>query len=63
MYAHIGYIHKSTPVIKAQGSLQKIGGKDCKSQRNKRFAVRLSSKNIRGVTHMKSHQYGCLNTT
>ena len=50
-----GYIYKTTPTPKAQGTLQKQGQKDSKSQEIGEFAVRLCPPHdVRSYTHKVS---------
>lgn len=52
-----------TTAPNTKGLLWKRGWKDEKSQRNREFAVTLSSGNVSVTTHTKPHQHGCLNKT
>lgn len=57
------YIYNTISTTKAHGSLLKEGQKDCRSQKNRKSALRLSPRNIRETTPMTSHQHGCLSKT
>ena len=56
-----GFIYKTVPAPKAQGTLQKREQKDCKSQGIRECAVRVCLLVMSEATPIKSHQHGCLN--
>lgn len=55
-----GFIYETIPAPKAQGILQKIEQKDCKSQGIRECAVRVCLLIMSEATPIKSRQHGCL---